>query len=119
MMTRCIYVLANDAVMDYAIALLASIRERDSVTPVMMIPYDDRAQKVAAVLGEHFGVRPYEDMSVLKRIDNATQEIFGSGFFWRPNMFRKQAVWFGPFDQFLYLDADIIESTSFRGYPGA
>ena len=33
---------------------------------------------------------------------------FGEEFFRRPDNFRKQACWFGPFDEFLYLDADTV-----------
>ncbi|MCY7277483.1 MAG: methionine synthase, partial [Phormidesmis sp. CAN_BIN44] len=35
-------------------------------------------------------------------------EIFGGDFFARPNQFRKQACWFGEFDEFLYIDTDIV-----------
>nr|MDJ0510074.1 methionine synthase [Crocosphaera sp.] len=36
------------------------------------------------------------------------QSIFGEDFFARPNQFRKQACWFGEFDEFLYLDTDVV-----------
>jgi len=106
--TRGIYILTNDATLDHAIALLSSIRARDSATPIVMIPYDDRSQQAATVLGRHFGVTPYEDTDLLEGIDSAVRRNFGADFFWRPTMFRKQAAWFGPFDEFLYLDADIV-----------
>jgi hypothetical protein len=105
---RGIYVLANDHVLDNSIALLSSIRAYDAEVPVVLIPYDDRHRSVAAVLRKHFDVRPYEDRDLLGRIDAAVRRSFGPRFFRKPQMFRKQACWFGPFDEFLYLDADII-----------
>jgi hypothetical protein len=105
---RGIYVMANDQAADNAIALLSSIRAYDPDVPVMLIPYDERHRTVAAILGKYFDVRPYEDRALIRRIDEAVRRCFGRGFFKKPQMFRKQACWFGPFDEFLYLDADII-----------
>lgn len=107
-MTPGIYILANDRVMDQAIALLNSIRLHDAETPIIMIPYDEQYHLVEQELAEAFGVTVYEDLALLDRLDQAVTEIFGDRFFARPNQFRKQACWFGPFDQFLYIDTDIV-----------
>lgn len=100
--------MANDRVLEQAIALLNSIRCYDVQTPVMLIPYDDQYHQVAQVLAHHHGVTVYKDLPVLKRLDRMIIENFGDRFFARPQQFRKQACWFGPFDQFLYLDTDIV-----------
>jgi hypothetical protein len=107
-MTRGIYITANDKVMDQAIALLNSIRTYDSDTPVMLIPYDDRYQTVGDRLQRDYGVQVYPDLEFIDRLSNRLQQIFGDEFFARPNQFRKQACWFGPFDEFLYIDTDIV-----------
>ena len=107
-MTRGIYVLANDRVADHALALLASIRAYDSETPVVLIPYDEHSTRVADLLRQHFRVQTFADAALLERLDAAVRRIFGATFFRRPQNFRKQACWFGPFDEFLYLDADIV-----------
>jgi hypothetical protein len=106
--TRGIYLLANDRVVDHAIALAASIRARDPDSPLVLIPYDEQSERVAALLRRHFGVQPYPDPTVAERVARLARAAFGEGFFRRPNNFRKQACWFGPFDEFLYLDADVV-----------
>lgn len=107
-MSRGIYIIANDRVIDQAIALLNSIRFHDPDTPIVMIPYDEQYQAIANVLTETYGVQVYEDLEFILRLSHQLHEIFGTHFFARPNQFRKQACWFGPFDDFLYIDTDIV-----------
>ncbi|HEY9904015.1 MAG TPA: Npun_R2821/Npun_R2822 family protein [Candidatus Sericytochromatia bacterium] len=107
-MTRGIYIIANDRVIEQAIALLKSIRVHDTDTPIMMIPYDDHYQAIAKLLTENYGVKVYEDLQFIERLSNQLHEIFGNKFFARPNQFRKQACWFGGFDEFLYIDTDVV-----------
>lgn len=106
-MKRGIYITANDRVLDQAIALLNSIRVHDAETPVVLIPYDNQHQQVAEEL-RRFGVELFKDLALIDRLSTQLQQIFGDRFFARPNQFRKQACWFGEFDQFLYLDTDIV-----------
>ncbi|MGB3491694.1 MAG: Npun_R2821/Npun_R2822 family protein [Elainellaceae cyanobacterium] len=107
-MTRGIYITANDRVIDPAIALLNSIRLWDAETPIVLIPYDETYHRVADVLNQRFGVTVYQDLELIQRLSVNVQQIFGDRFFARPNQFRKQACWFGPFDEFLYIDTDIV-----------
>jgi hypothetical protein len=107
-MSRGIYITANDKVTDQAIALLNSIRLYDSETPVILIPYDDNYHQVAALLGQKFGVQVYEDLEFIDRLSKKLHQTFGEKFFARPNQFRKQACWYGTFDEFLYIDTDIV-----------
>jgi hypothetical protein len=107
-MNRGIYITANDRATEQSIALLKSIRLYDPETPVVLIPYDDHYQGVAQTLSERFGVTVYDDLEFIDRLSRQLYNIFGEGFFARPNQFRKQACWFGPFDQFAYIDTDIV-----------
>ncbi|WP_353932861.1 Npun_R2821/Npun_R2822 family protein [Okeanomitos corallinicola TIOX110] len=107
-MNRGIYIIANDKVTEQAIALLNSIRLHDSETPIVMIPYDDNYHAIADTLNQHYGVKVYEDLDFIDRLSHKLHETFGGKFFARPNQFRKQACWFGPFDDFLYIDTDIV-----------
>jgi hypothetical protein len=107
-MTRGIYITANNRVTEQAIALLNSIRLHDTETPIVLIPYDDHYETVAARLYADYGVTVYEDLDFIDRLSKRLFDVFGEGFFARPNQFRKQACWFGPFDEFLYLDTDVI-----------
>ncbi|WP_035990423.1 Npun_R2821/Npun_R2822 family protein [Leptolyngbya sp. KIOST-1] len=108
MTSRGIYITANDKVLDHAIACLNSIRAYDPSIPVMLIPYNDDYQQVAEVLGRDYGVEVYPDLEFIQRLSENLHAIFGEGFFARPNQFRKQACWFGPFDRFLYIDTDVV-----------
>ncbi|MFZ4667393.1 MAG: Npun_R2821/Npun_R2822 family protein [Prochlorotrichaceae cyanobacterium] len=107
-MSRGIYITANNKVSDQAIALLNSIRLHDSNTPIVLIPYDDHYESIAIALAEKFGVTVYEDMGLVERISHRLHETFGTEFFARSNQFRKQACWYGTFDEFLYIDTDIV-----------
>ncbi|MBD2663962.1 hypothetical protein B6N60_05039 [Richelia sinica FACHB-800] len=107
-MNRGIYIIANDKVTDQAIALLNSIRLYDKHTPIVMIPYDDNYHSIAEILHQHYDVNVYEDLEFIKRLSQTLHDTFGGKFFARPNQFRKQACWFGPFDEFLYIDTDIV-----------
>lgn len=107
-MTRGIYITANDKVTENAIALLNSIRHYDSETPIVLIPYDDNYQNLAQLLAKDYDVKVYEDLEFIERLSQKLYHIFGKDFFARPNQFRKQACWFGDFDEFLYIDTDIV-----------
>lgn len=107
-MTKGIYITANDKVIEQAIALLNSIRYYDQETPIMLIPYDDNYQEIGELLNTKYNVKIYPDLDFIKRISQTLYDLFGEGFFARPNQFRKQACWFGEFDEFLYIDTDIV-----------
>ena len=107
-MTKGIYLVANDKVTDHTIALINSIRLHDKETPIVMIPYDNNYHKIAHTLDKYYRVRVYDDLEFINRLSNKVNEIFGDTFFARPNVIRKFACWFGPFDEFLYIDTDIV-----------
>jgi hypothetical protein len=107
-MSRGIYIIANDKVTEQAIALLNSIRLYDADTPIVMIPYDDNYHNIAETLHQHYGVTVYKDLDFIDRLSRNLHATFGGEFFARPNQFRKQACWFGEFDEFLYIDTDIV-----------
>ena len=67
-MNRGIYIIANDKVLDQAIALLNSIRFHDANTPIVMIPYDDNYHKIADTLDQYYGVGVYEDLEFIDRL---------------------------------------------------
>lgn len=107
-MTRGIYFMANDRVAEHAIALVNSIRAFDRSTPIVMIPYDDEQAEVSRLMRSHYAIETFADAAALRWIDEELDRCFGAGFFRRPRNFRKQACWLGAFDEFLYLDADIV-----------
>ncbi len=110
-MERGIYITANDKVMDHAIACLNSLRLHDPYIPITLIPYDDNYHSIAQVLQRDYSVDLFPDLDFIDRFSKNLQEIFGTDFFARPNQFRKQACWFGPYEKFLYIDTDVIVFT--------
>ncbi|MFE1744293.1 Npun_R2821/Npun_R2822 family protein [Coleofasciculus sp. H7-2] len=107
-MSRGIYILANDRVIDNAIALLNSIRVYDADSPIVMIPYNNQYQAIADIITKSYGVQIYEDLQLLENIDDLVKQTCGENLLDRPNLLRKLACWFGPFDEFLYIDTDIV-----------
>lgn len=105
---RGIYITANNKFTEQAIALLNSIRHYDPDIPITLIPYDENYQEIATLLAENYGVKVYQDLAFIDRLSQKLYDIFGAGFFARPNQFRKQACWFGEYDEFLYIDTDIV-----------
>ncbi|MDJ0681172.1 MAG: methionine synthase [Xenococcaceae cyanobacterium MO_167.B52] len=105
---RGIYITANDKVIDHAIALMNSIRIYDQETPVVLIPYDENYHLVANTLEESHGVKIYQDLEFIDQLSQKLYDIFGENFFDKPNKLRKQACWFGEFEEFLYIDTDIV-----------
>jgi hypothetical protein len=103
-----IYIVANDKVMDNAIALLNSIRLYDRDIPIYLIPFNDAYQTVFATLNELHNVQLFPDMELLERLTHRVGEIFDRDFLALPNKMRKLAVWFGVLDEFLYIDTDIV-----------
>lgn len=103
-----IYIVANDFVKNQAIALLNSIRLYDSEIPIILIPYDKNYHTVFKTLADNYGVQLYADLDLIERLSANLQKVFSSDFFARSNQFRKQACWFGTFEQFLYIDTDIV-----------
>ncbi|WP_069791415.1 Npun_R2821/Npun_R2822 family protein [Cyanobacterium sp. IPPAS B-1200] len=103
-----IYIVANDKVINNSIALLNSIRLYDSEVPITLIPYDDNYHEILKILSTTYQVNLYADLGFIDTLSNNLHNIFGQNFFARPNQFRKQACWFGEYDEFLYIDTDIV-----------
>ncbi len=107
-MNRGIYIVANDRVIDNAITLLNSIRCYDQEVPVYLIPFNDDYQKVADTLATLHKVQVFPDLEFVDEFTKRIGEIFPRDFLALPNKMRKLAVWFGPLDEFIYIDTDIV-----------
>lgn len=110
---RGIYILANDAVLDQCITVVKSIRKHDPDTPMALIPYNEACHHTKRVLADDFlidvnAMGPISDrvLTILREVSDKI--FFRDGLFNRPNLLRKLACWFGPFERFLYLDTDIV-----------
>jgi len=105
---RGVYIVANDKVSENAIALMSSLRLHDPHIPVFLIPFNDDYKLVAARLAELYDVQLFPELTFLDELTEKIGEIFPQDFLALPNKMRKLAAWFGPLDEFLYIDTDIL-----------
>ncbi|MBD2260898.1 sugar transferase [Pseudanabaena sp. FACHB-2040] len=114
--------LANDSVYDQLVALINSIEAnagRD--LPICIYPYDDRLDRVRQLVSERPQVQLYCDRTSLDRWDSFVEEIWathptaqqqwqaiGSHGIHRQGTHRRFCAFDGPFDRFLYMDADTV-----------
>ncbi|MEL6130857.1 MAG: Npun_R2821/Npun_R2822 family protein [Cyanobacteria bacterium J06627_3] len=122
-MTCGIYTLANDVVYDQLIALLNSIATNVSPDfPVCVIPYDHRTAKVSAEIERRPGnVTLFDDSEALERWEQFATTIWqhhptaydvwnlrGVSGVNRMGMHRRFCAFDGPFERYIYLDADTL-----------
>jgi hypothetical protein len=121
-MKEGIYTLANDVVYDQLVALLNSIEANAGrEIAVCVIPYDERLDKVRAEVAARDNVTLFEDSaSIAFWEDFATQawknypraqttwRKKGLPEVYRLAMHRKLCGLDGPFDKFIYFDADTL-----------
>lgn len=114
--------LANDQVYDQLVALLNSIEAnagRDM--PVCIYPYDERLDRVRQLVAERPQVQLYSDRISIQRWDTFVAQIWsahptaqqqwqaiGSQGIHRMGTHRRYCAFDGPFDRFLYMDADTL-----------
>ncbi|MGB3297253.1 MAG: Npun_R2821/Npun_R2822 family protein [Phormidesmis sp.] len=105
---RGVYIVANDKVIDNAIALTSSLRLQDPDLPIYLIPFNDAYLDVAERLANLYNVELFPDLDFLNVLTQKVGEIFPPDYLALPNKMRKLAAWFGPLDEFLYIDTDIL-----------
>lgn len=118
-----IYTLANDIVYDQLVALLNSIEAHLGNTfPVCILPYDDHQSKLAQLAKERPQVSLYDDVGSINKWDqlvariwethpNASERWLTAGShqgIHRMGTHRRYCAFDGPFDRFLYMDADTL-----------
>ncbi len=114
--------LANDRVYDQLIALLNSIEAiLGREMPICIYPYDDNTEKIAAEIAKRTNVTLYADRTSMERWDNFASaawdthptarqswEKAGSQGYHRFGTHRRYCAFDGPFERFLYMDADTL-----------
>ena len=100
---RAIYILANDVVHEWLVALLSSVRRHLPDAKIRVIPFDDQTDRLVELksrFGFEFFVHESFDWLVeLGRKLEIGRTPLG------PNWFRRFAAFFGSAETFLYLDA--------------
>jgi hypothetical protein len=95
------YALANDALLDVFTKMAESFRHHNPDMPMTVIPFDDNMDQTRVVcdrLGLDIIDYDYDQYDAIGRNWRATRH--GTG------IFRKYFVFDGPYDQFMFIDAD-------------
>ncbi|MEH1950314.1 MAG: Npun_R2821/Npun_R2822 family protein [Nostoc sp.] len=117
-----IYILANDVVYDQLVALLNSIEANAGrEIPICIIPYNDQLEKVKVEIASRDNVTLFEDSVSIAYWDNFATQVWqnhsraqktwrkwGLPELYRLPMHRKLCGLDGPFDKFIYFDADTL-----------
>lgn len=119
--------LANDRVYDQLVALFNSIEAIvGAEMPICVYPYDDRTDKIAAEIARRPNVQLYQNRDSLQRWDAFARSVwdahptarerwralFGSTSYYRFGTHRRYCAFDGPFERFLYMDADTLLMSS-------
>jgi hypothetical protein len=101
---RGVYCLANDGVLDWFVAFCESLRAHAQAAdlPLVVIPFDDRTGNLAR-LRSRYGFELLDDPE-LARLDAIGARVGPDN----AHAFRKLAAFWGPFEDFLFLDSDIV-----------
>ncbi|MHC5614127.1 MAG: Npun_R2821/Npun_R2822 family protein [Nostoc sp.] len=105
--------LGNDYVFDQLVALLNSIDViLGSETPVCIYPFDDQIQRIADEIAKRPNVFLYDNQESINRWDQfmltAAPERLNRSKFRLYGAHRRFCAFDGPFDKFIYLDADTL-----------
>lgn len=103
-MRRGIYCLANDRVLEFTVAFFESLRSVGSSLPLVVIPFDGRCARLRTFASRLGSTLLPEDE--LRRYDRVGERFCPEPSCFR--MFRKLAVFEGPFDEFVYFDTDVV-----------
>lgn len=100
------YVLANDEVYEWTIAFLESFRTHNPELPLYLIPFDDRCDRIADLESEYqFETFEHESFDALESIGEKLElGVTPIG----PHWFRRFASFWGPLDEFIYLDCRMV-----------
>jgi len=101
--TRGVYFLANNKIIELAIAFLNSFREHNPTIPLCLIPYDDNVDQILA-LRDKYSFTLFEDQDLLRACDVISEKFHGKTL----GAYRKLVAWEGKFDEFAYVDTDTV-----------
>ena len=118
--------LANDVVFEQVVALLNSLEANLArPLPVCIYPYDDNTEKLEAEIAHRPLVQLYQDRDSMERWDRFAKAAWkphptawqrwkaaGSDGYHRFGTHRRYCAFDGPFERFLYMDADTLLMSS-------
>jgi len=109
--------LANDTVYDQLVALLNSIEAILGVEiPVCIYPFDNQLERITAEIAKRSNVFLYSDSESIQRWDkfmqSAAPERLNGKKFRLYGAHRRFCAFDGPFEKFIYMDADTLVMNS-------
>jgi hypothetical protein len=111
-MREGIYFLANDRVIEWAIGFFESLRVHEPALPLVMIPFDDRTDRLRA-LADRYRYTIFEP-PWLAELDEIGKRFHPPEETVPRHTYRKFAVFDGPLERFIFSDVDIVLLDSLR-----
>ncbi len=101
--TKGVYFIANDKVIELTIAFLNSFRKFNPKISLCLIPFRDDVSEISR-LKEKYNFSIYSDIEILNLCDSMSEKFHSNTI----GHYRKLAIWEGPFDEFVYIDIDML-----------
>lgn len=125
-MDKGVYILGNDVVFDQLIALIHSLEQNvGKDLPICIVPYDDNTERSRQATQRYPQVQWFDDADLLTKWETFATKIWeahptafdvwaqrGVQGVNRMGMHRRFCCFDGPFEKFIYLDADILALNS-------
>jgi len=99
-----VYCLANDVVIEWFEAFIRSYQLQNAALPLTVIPYNTNITRLRS-LQNKFRFEIMEEAQCAHYDDLALRSLGSSH---AAGAFRKLACFFGPYDEFIFLDSDIV-----------
>jgi hypothetical protein len=105
-----VYFLGNDNILEWAIAFLESYRCHNPDLPLTLIPFNDRTDRLQALSGRFaFRTLNHPRLNDLDEIGRCIlKDTHPAHKQYLCGTFRKLAAFLGDFEQFFFLDADVV-----------
>lgn len=111
-----IYIVGNDKVCDHMIALVNSLRYYNPAINLTLIPYTDDYENVV----DACEIEVFPDLDLLEELDQRLQDTFSlpeaPGQANKYPRLKNLATWFGQYETFVSLDADIVAFTDIEQF---
>jgi hypothetical protein len=99
-----VYFLANDHVLDRAIAFLNSFRRFNPTLPLCLIPFGEDIGRLRG-MRDRYGFEVWSgDPALLRACDEISRSFHGQVL----GHYRKLVAWEGDYDRFVYIDTDTV-----------
>lgn len=111
-----VYIVGNDYVLNHVQALVNSIRYYNRYTDITLIPYSNEYEKVLTTCD----IDLFPDLDLIEQLDSGLVDLFSlptaPAQANKYSRLKNLAAWFGPYQQFVSLDADITVFTDLENF---